>query len=83
MNHSPRFWARLDEVCSGKAKALRKEMRGYNTSFVQQVEKIFSMNEEQHNKIIEEAYKVVDIYSIDKFYNNIMRVYNRAIRKHW
>ena len=36
MNHSPRFWARLDEVCSGKAKALRKEMRGYNTSFVQQ-----------------------------------------------
>lgn len=34
MNHSPRFWARLDEVCSGKAKALRKEMRGYNTSFI-------------------------------------------------
>ena len=32
MNHSPRFWARLDEVCGGKAKALRKEMRGYNTS---------------------------------------------------
>ena len=36
MNHSPRFWARLDEVCSGKAKALRKEMRGHNTSFFQQ-----------------------------------------------
>ena len=34
MNHSPRFWTRLDEVCDGKAKALRKEMRGYNTSFV-------------------------------------------------
>ena len=34
MNHSPRFWARLDEVCSGKAKALRKEMRHYNTSFL-------------------------------------------------
>lgn len=34
MNHSPRFWARLDEICSGKAKALRKEMRGYNTSFL-------------------------------------------------
>ena len=33
MNHSPR-WARLDEVCGGKAKALRKEMRGYNTSFL-------------------------------------------------
>ena len=34
MNHSPRFWAFLDEVCGGKAKALRKEMRGYNTSFL-------------------------------------------------
>lgn len=34
MNHSPRFWARLDEVCEGKAKTLRKEMRGYNTSFL-------------------------------------------------
>ena len=34
MNHSPRFWARLDEVCSGKAKELRKEMRHYNTSFL-------------------------------------------------
>ena len=34
MNHSPRFWARLNEVCEGKAKALRKEMRGYNTSFL-------------------------------------------------
>lgn len=34
MNHSPRFWARLDEVCGGKAKALRKEMRRYNTSFL-------------------------------------------------
>lgn len=34
MNHSPRFWARLDEVCEGKAKALRKEMRGYYTSFL-------------------------------------------------
>ena len=34
MNHSPRFWARLDKVCEGKSKALRKEMRQYNTSFL-------------------------------------------------
>lgn len=34
MNHSPRFWARLDEVCNGKAKAFRREMRHYNTSFL-------------------------------------------------
>ena len=36
MNHSPRFWARLDEVCNGKARALRREMRKYNTSFLVQ-----------------------------------------------
>lgn len=34
MNHGPRFWAHLDEVCNGKAKILRKEMRKYNTSFL-------------------------------------------------
>ena len=34
MNHSPRFWARLDEVCAGKSKALRMELRRYNTSFL-------------------------------------------------
>ena len=34
MNHSPRFWSRLDEVCGGKARALRREMRNYNTSFL-------------------------------------------------
>lgn len=34
MNHSPRFWARLDKVCGGKAKTLRTEMRHYNTSFL-------------------------------------------------
>lgn len=34
MNHGPRFWERLDEVCGGKAKALRKELREYNTTFL-------------------------------------------------
>lgn len=34
MNHSPRFWSRLDEVCGGKARTLRREMRKYNTSFL-------------------------------------------------
>ena len=33
MNHSPRFWAQLDKVC-GNSKALRKEMKKYNTSFL-------------------------------------------------
>ena len=52
-------------------------------SFVTQVEKIFSLTEEQKNAVIEGAYRKVDTYSIDKFYENVMRVYKRAIRKHW
>ena len=54
-----------------------------DTSFVSQVEKIFSLTNEQKETIIKEAYRIADIYSIDKFYNNIVRVYNRAIRKFW
>ena len=52
-------------------------------SFVNQVEHIFSLKDEEKQYILNEAYKIVDKYSIDHFYENIMRVYNRAIRKHW
>lgn len=54
-----------------------------DNSFITQVEKIFAMNDEQKKEIIDEAYRIVDVYSIDKFYNNIVRVYKRAIRKFW
>ena len=54
-----------------------------DNSFVNQVEKIFALTNEQKENIIKEAYQVADIYSIDKFYENIVRVYNRAIRKYW
>ena len=54
-----------------------------DASFISQVEKIFDMSKEQREAIIKEAYRIVDIYSIDKFYDNIMRVYKRAIRKYW
>ena len=47
------------------------------------MEKIFSLTKEQKQAIIDEAYRVVDVYSIDKFYNNVVRVYKRAIRKYW
>jgi len=33
MNHSPRFWALLDKACCGDSRAMRKEMKRYNTSF--------------------------------------------------
>ena len=54
-----------------------------DASFVSQVEKIFSLSKEQKAAIIQEAYRTADIYSLDKFYENIVRVYKRAIRKFW
>ena len=54
-----------------------------DNSFVNQVEKIFSLSSKEKEAIIKEAYATVDAYSIDKFYDNIVRVYKRAIRKFW
>ena len=54
-----------------------------DNSFVSQVEKIFALTKEQKESIIQEAYRRADIYSLDKFYENIVRVYKRAIRKCW
>ena len=54
-----------------------------DNSFVSQVEKIFALSKEQKENIIQEAYRQADIYSLDKFYENIVRVYKRAIRKFW
>lgn len=33
MNHGPRFWALLDSVTGGRARALRLEMKNYTPSF--------------------------------------------------
>ena len=54
-----------------------------DSSFVSQVEKIFALSKEQKEAIIKEAYRSADVYSLDKFYENIVRVYKRAIRKCW
>lgn len=33
MNHGPRFWALLDSLTTGQAKALRNELKGFQTCF--------------------------------------------------
>jgi glycosyltransferase involved in cell wall biosynthesis len=53
------------------------------TSFVEKVERIFALTKEQKEEVIKNALKVVDTYSIDKFYENILEVYNRALKKFW
>ena len=53
------------------------------TGFVLKAYKILTMEKEQLNKMKEQALALVDKYSIDKFYSNIMEVYIRAIKKRW
>ena len=52
-------------------------------SFVEKVERILSFDKEGKDTIINNAYKTVDIYSIERFYENILEVYNRALKKYW
>lgn len=52
-------------------------------SFVEKAERIFALSEEERKLVINQAYKTVDTYSIEKFYDNIMEVYNRALKKLW
>ena len=33
MNHGPRFWALLNRMTTGKAQALREELKGYRCNF--------------------------------------------------
>jgi len=47
------------------------------------VNKIFNLNENEKQELINGSYQIVDKYSIDRFYENVMRVYKRAIRKYW
>ena len=51
--------------------------------FVEKVERIFSLSKEERNKIVKTAFEKADMYSIERFYTNIMGVYRRAIKKYW
>ena len=51
--------------------------------FISKLEKILSLKEEESNKLASQALEIVDKYSIEKFYQNVMKVYQRAIKKFW
>jgi len=44
---------------------------------------ILSLKEEELNKIKKTARESINIYSEDSFYDNIIKVYERAIRRNW
>ena len=52
-------------------------------TFIEKSEKIFNMSEEELNVIRNNALDICDVYSIERFYQNVMGVYKRAIRKFW
>ena len=46
--------------------------------------RVFSLNEEEKEKVKKAAYKTVSTsFSLDKFYERIVEVYERAKRKKW
>lgn len=50
-------------------------------NFVEKAYRIISLSPSQKEKIRKNASLIVEKYSIEKFYDNIMEVYNRALRK--
>ena len=53
-------------------------------SFVEEVNHVLSLSEEEKEKVKKAAYKTVSSnYSLDKFYERIVEVYERAKRKKW
>lgn len=51
--------------------------------FPEKLDRLVKLPATNKEKIIAAAYQTVDIYSIDRFYDHIIEVYNRALRKYW
>jgi 1,2-diacylglycerol 3-alpha-glucosyltransferase len=51
--------------------------------FSEKLTRVAGLTPTNKKKLIAAALKTVDVYSIDRFYDSIMEVYHRAIRKTW
>ena len=76
--------ARFDDNLSG---TIKEGETGFfftdEKSFLEKIDYIFSLSKEEKEKIINNALTIVDKYSLEKFYLNIIEVYKRATRKYW
>ncbi len=76
--------ARFDDNLSG---TIIDGQTGYfftdEDSFIEKAERIFALTKDEKEEIYKNALDIVEIYSIEKFYNNIIGVYKRAIKKYW
>lgn len=53
------------------------------TSFIERAYKILTLEPEEINKLNENVKKILEIYTIEKFYENVIKVYEKAIKKFW
>ncbi len=76
--------ARYDDNLSG---TIIDGKSGYfftdENSFVNQLNRIFNSTDMEKENIRKGAFEILDFYSIERFYNNIIEVYYRAIKKYW
>lgn len=75
---------RFDENLSG---VIKNNETGFfftgTDDFGEKLEHIHNMGSEEKAKMLAAAMETVDVYSIERFYDNIMEVYHRAIRHSW
>jgi 1,2-diacylglycerol 3-alpha-glucosyltransferase len=53
------------------------------TDFPEKLARLATLPATTKEKIIKTALKTLDVYSIERFYDNIMEVYHRALRKYF
>lgn len=52
-------------------------------SFVKKAYQVYSMNDNERARIKANAYKIIEKYSIDTFYERVMEVYLRGVKAYW
>lgn len=52
-------------------------------TFIEKVERIIASNQEEKKRIHDNALKIIEKYSIQTFYENVMEVYLRCVKKYW
>lgn len=76
--------ARFDENLSG---VISNNETGYfftnEHDFGEKVVRIHGLDEEKKEAMLTAAMEKVDVFSIERFYDNIMEVYHRAVRQYW
>lgn len=53
------------------------------SSFAEKADRIFALSKQEIEQIDRKVKEVLQVYSIDKFYQDVMVVYKRALKKFW